>query len=83
MSEFEDSSMTQLVRIIQESFPHLTKQEIKLRMLKAAKSPIYQKIQLLKGLGASQNEVNTHFMGLLVTFMRLPSDDPQLTKLGN
>lgn len=75
---FEESSMEQLIKILKETFPHLTTEEIKHRLIKASLSPIYQKIQLLRALGADQEETDEYFMGLLVTYMKLPSDAPQL-----
>ena len=72
--------MTELeaIKHLQQKFKKLTRQEIKLRLIRAAKDPIYQKIQLLEKLGSSQDEVNEHIMQLVVTYMQLPRDAPQL-----
>ena len=71
--------MDHLARTLHEAFPHLTLYEIKSRIIKACQDPIFAKIQVLNKLGASQEEVAEHVMSLLVTFMRLPDDAPQLS----
>ena len=74
----KETKMDNLARTLQKAFPKLTRPEIKLRIIKAAKDPVFGKIQLLQKFGSSQEEIDEQVMRLLIIYMRLPRNAPQL-----